>query len=99
MPVLKNKSGKLDDPDNYRPIAVSSVSSKILEMIMLSRLQDYLFTSDNQFGFKKRHSPDMAIYVLKDFIESYEKQGSHLFVSFPYALLPPIFHPKLFSRL
>ena len=46
---------------NYRPIAIVTAMSKIFELC-LSRIMDiYLFTSDNQFGFKQKHSTDLCI--------------------------------------
>ena len=41
--------------------------SKIYELC-LSRIMDaYLYTSDNQFGFKRKHSTDLCIYQLTPF--------------------------------
>ena len=53
VPIIKNKAGNVNSIDNYRPIALSSIVSKILESIILSRIECYLLTSSNQFGFKK----------------------------------------------
>ena len=81
-PILKSKMGDVSDVGNYRPIAVSSMMSKIVERIILSRIKDYLDTSDNQFGFKKGHSTDMAIFALKQVISYYSNHSSPLFVCF-----------------
>ncbi len=51
IPLVKNKSGDMCDVNNYRPIALVTVVSKILEIILLDHIQDYLLTSSNQFGF------------------------------------------------
>jgi len=53
VPVIKNKKGLITD--SYRPIAITSVNSKILELLLLDRLQFQLETSSNQFGFKSKH--------------------------------------------
>ena len=37
VPVIKDKAGKLSDKDNYRPIALASVISKVFERIMLEK--------------------------------------------------------------
>ena len=37
---------------NYRPIALASIMSKLLEKIILNRISDNLVTNPNQFGFK-----------------------------------------------
>ena len=32
----------------------------------------YIYTSDNQFGFKSGHSTEFSIYTLQEFIEFYK---------------------------
>ena len=65
VPIIKNKKGLITDKDNYRPIAITSVVSKILELLLLDRVQFQLETSSNQFGFKSKHGTDMCVYTLK----------------------------------
>ena len=54
------KSGDHSSMDNYRPIALLSTFSKILEKIVCNRLSNYLeknnLLSKFQFGFRKEHS-------------------------------------------
>ena len=52
-PVIKDKTGRIDQVDNYRPIALASVISKVVEIILLSRISGLLETCHNQFGFKQ----------------------------------------------
>ena len=59
IPLEKNKFGDLSDKNNYRPIAISSIISKVFENIILHRIEDYLWTTDNQFGLKAHHSTDL----------------------------------------
>ena len=66
VPVIKDKTGKITSKDNNRPIALASVMYKVLEMILLARLEVFLLTKDNQFGFKKKHGTDMCIFALKE---------------------------------
>ena len=55
IPILKKKNDNTSAKNNYRPIAIVTAMSKIFELC-LSRIMDaYLFTSDNQFGFKRKH--------------------------------------------
>ena len=65
IPVIKNKSGDATDKHNYRPIAISTTMSKVLELLMLRKIDSYLYTTANQFGFKQNHGTDMCIYSLK----------------------------------
>ena len=65
-PIIKNKSGGLSDNNNYRPIALATVASKLFESLILSRATPFLITRDNQFGFKKHHYIEMLIFLLKE---------------------------------
>ncbi|KAK2192979.1 hypothetical protein NP493_19g09025 [Ridgeia piscesae] len=81
VPVIKDKAGKISYKDNYRPIALASVFSKIIEVIILGRTEIYLDTNPNQFGFKKKHGTDQCIYVLKEIIDLYRTlNGVYLYV-------------------
>ena len=71
MPVIKDKVGKIFSRDNYRPIAVASVFSKRIEVIILGRIEIFLDINPNQFDFKKKHGTDQSIYVLKEIIDLY----------------------------
>ena len=65
VPVIKDKAVKVGSLDNYRPIALASILSKILEKVILERLSSYLSTTDNQFGFKAKLGTCLCIYSLK----------------------------------
>ena len=99
IPIIKDKKAKISSIDNYRPVAIASVVSKVLERIMLDRLSEYLDTMGNQFGFKPKLGTDMCIYSLKEII------GSSLSSSFPFVrgeVLPATFSPPhliVFSTL
>ena len=72
VPFVKNKCSNLADKNNYRLITLSSISSKVFEHVILFRLEDYLWTNDNQFGFKPSHSTDVCVYALTEFIEYFK---------------------------
>ena len=101
VPVLKDKAGKLNSRDNYRPIALASIISKVLERILLTRMEMYVLTTDNQFGFKRKHSTDLCIYGLKELISKYESQNSSVFLCFIdlSKAFDRINHEKLFMKL
>ena len=61
VPVIKDKCRKINDSDNYRPIALASVISKVVEKILLTRMSDLLITTCNQFGFKSKLGTDTCI--------------------------------------
>ena len=60
-----HKKGEASNVNNYRPVTVLSVISKILERLMYNRLYHYLDSSDllseSQFGFRKGKSTQHAI--------------------------------------
>ena len=82
IPLIKNKLKDASDPGNYRPIAIATIASKILEIILLSRLEPFLLTTDNQFGFKANHSTDTCIYILKELINYYISSASPVYLCF-----------------
>lgn len=67
-PIFKKGSRK--DPNNYRPISVLSVFSKVFEMLIKSRLLNHLslnnLISKNQYGFLKKRSTTGAVASLID---------------------------------
>ena len=101
VPVIKDKTGKISSKDNYRPIALASILSKVLEIILLSRLEVYLTTNDNQFGFKKEHGTDMCIFALKEVIDKYQSLNSSMMLCFLDAskAFDRINHEKLFRKM
>ena len=51
VPVIKNKSRRITYSDNYLPIALASIVSKVVEKVILNRISEFLLTTCNQFGF------------------------------------------------
>ena len=82
VPILKDKCGEVTDKDNYRPLALTCVASKILEFVILHRYKHLLHTTDNQFGFKEQSSTEMCIFTLKHVIDYYTNFNSPVYVCF-----------------
>ena len=61
VPIVKNRCGNLSDSNNYSPIAMAIITSKVLESVILIKCEDFLYTSYNQFGFKSSHSFEFCI--------------------------------------
>ena len=101
IPIIKDKKGLVTDKDNYRPVAVTSVVSKIIELILLIRLQNQLETVCNQFGFKTKHGTDMCVFSLKQIIEYYNSRSSPVYVCYLDAskAFDRINHWCLFNKL
>ena len=56
--IINKKTGDTSDKNNYRPIALVTAASNIFELCLSVFLENYLFTHDQQFGFKSKHSTD-----------------------------------------
>ena len=101
VPIVKNKKGNITDMDNYRPIAITTVFSKVIELLLLHRYSDLLCTTDNQFGFRTEHSTDMCVFALKQVIDFYISNNSPMFICYMDAskAFDRINHWSLFRRL
>lgn len=64
------KKGNVNDPSSYRPIALLSCFSKILEKVVEKQVSQFLesnkILSQTQYGFRKGHSASKAISDLVD---------------------------------
>ena len=81
------KKGEIEDPDNYRGIAIGSALGKIFSLILLDRLESVIQISHpispNQIGFKKGHRTSDHIYVSKTIVDKIVKnEKGKLFVAF-----------------
>ena len=80
VPIIKNKTGDTSDKNNYRPIALVTAAPKIFELCLSVILEDYLFTHDQQFGFKSKQSTDFCIFTVKNVSKYYTQQHSPSFM-------------------
>ena len=81
VPIYKNSD--THDLNNYRPISILPITSKIFEKLFLIRLQQFLLQfkiiSDTQHGFRKNHSTTTAAFqFLEKIYESLDKSESAL---------------------
>ena len=82
-----HKKDALDDPDNYRGIAISSCLSKLYSIILLNRRTEEVnkrqLISVNQIGFEKGKRTTDHIFVLQTLIDKIVKHEKRkLFVAF-----------------
>ena len=101
VPVIKDKAGAINSKDNYRPIALASIVSKLVEKIMLNRMETHMLIQSNQFGFKKKLGTDQCIFALKELISKYMSKGSCIYTCFLDAskAFDRVNHSKLFKKL
>ena len=79
IPIFK--SGSRNSMDNYRPISLLCVFSKILEKIMFNRLSSFLETNNiicpEQFGFRKSHSTTHPLTLFINQIAEHLNKKEH----------------------
>ena len=70
IPIFKTGDKSL--VNNYRPITITPVLSKVFEKLMFKRLIIHLNKNNilykHQFGFRKEHSTELALFELTDSI-------------------------------
>jgi len=73
------KTGSKHQMDNYRPITVLPVCSKILERCIHTQLMNHLEThkllSEHQFGFRRKRSTEIAATIFVDSIRKNIDEG------------------------
>ena len=82
VPIIKNKAGNVSSSENYRPIALASILSKLIENIILNRTEELSTSNHNQFGFKKHHGTDQCVYLLKEALNLYKSLNSCISICF-----------------
>lgn len=71
VPVVKDKARKISSLDIYRAIALASTLSQGLQKNMLDRISEFIHSTDNQIGFKAKHSTDFCINAIKEIVIKY----------------------------
>ena len=73
------KSGSVSNPENYRPISVLPILSKVLEKVVHTQLMDYLesnkLISNFQFGYRSNRSTELATTLFLDNIRREVNNG------------------------
>lgn len=100
-PLIKDKNANHSDISNYRPIALATVVSKVLEAVLLERCRDYFKTSDNQFAYKSGHGTEMPVHIFKHVVEEYNNRKTPIFACFMdmSKAFDRVSHQKLFEIL
>ena len=71
LPVIKDKNKRISDKCNYRPICLSSILSKMIENVIMNRIDLFLQTTPAQFGFKPKHGTELCVFAFKELIRYY----------------------------
>ena len=103
--IFKGGNKRKDNPDNYRAITLSSVILKLLERILLTRIE--LFDDINppihplQGGFKKQQGCLMTSYLVKEALLFAKENSSKVFACFldVKKAFDQVWHDGLFYKL
>lgn len=81
VPIVKNAKKSLNDSNNYRSVAISSIIGKFYDKIVLVKHCDVLMTMDLQFGFRPGLSTTMCSFVLEEVVDYYSQLNSPVYVT------------------
>ena len=83
IPLVKNKCGDLSDISNYYAYCNFLYCIKnLLNCYSTEGIEEYLWTTDNQFSFKAHQSTDLCVYALTKFIEHFKNRSTSEYVAF-----------------
>ena len=80
VPIVNNKCGNLWNSNNNSPIAIATITSEVLESLIFVKCEEFLYTSDNQFGFKSGHSTEFFAFTLYKNILNFTKDKIQQFL-------------------
>ena len=77
------KKGDPEMPNNYRPISIIPVLSKLFSMVLYARIQDLVEDklAEEQFGFRKGRGCADAVHVLRTVVKKSSEWGEPLFMA------------------
>ena len=77
-PILKK--GDKDNPANYRAIVLLSIPGKVLNKILLKKIQEHteIFSSERQFGFRPNRGTVDAIFIIRQLMQKSKERGMQL---------------------
>jgi len=81
-PILKKRGASGTISCNYRPIAIATTFSKVLELLILKECGLNLRTCDNQFGYKRGVGTELAVYSVKQIAHHYVRSNSPAYICY-----------------
>ena len=97
IPLLKKPSLDPSDPYNYRPITVSSMHSKLIELSIIP-VQEI---SDTQFGYRPGRGANFAVTLVHDISQIFVQNGSPVYIATLDAekCFDSVWHKGIFYKL
>jgi hypothetical protein len=79
IPIIKPGKENSDEESKYRPISLLNVAGKVLEKVMINRINHHVhnngYTNNNQFGFTPQASTTDTAMAVKEFVEEGFRSG------------------------
>ena len=79
IPIPKNKRKSMNDSNNYRGIALSSILGKLFDWVLYLSNSVIFESSNYQYGFKPGHSTVQCSFVVNETIQYYINNGSNVY--------------------
>ena len=65
VPLIKDRHGDVCNSENYRAITISSFISKVFEICLYDKMEQFLHTDELQYGFKPGYGCNTAVFTLQ----------------------------------
>jgi hypothetical protein len=82
VPLIKTGKEETNDAQKYRPISLLNTGGKVLDKLLIYRINHYLFsnnlTNNNQFGFRPQRSTIDAALAVEEFALHHIKQREYV---------------------
>ena len=80
IPIIKDKLGSINSSRNYRSIAISSLTLKIFDWLLLDLFGASLGLDELQFAYQSGCSTVMCTWSVLETISYFARNGSDVFV-------------------
>lgn len=79
-PIVKNPRKSINSSSNYRGITLSSILGKILDRIIMQKYKGFLYSSDQQYGFKKAHSTVQCTLIIDEVSKHFVSNHGEMYI-------------------
>ena len=80
--IIKDKRKSRSVSSNYRGISLSTIITKLLELIILSKIKSYIIPNDFQFEFRECLSTTLCASTIQQVVKYYLNDGSSVYTIF-----------------
>ena len=101
IPIIKDKSGNPSSIDNYRPITLSAVISKVFEHCLINLFAGFISSDNLQFGFKSGIGCSHSVFTIRTICDYFNQRGSNVYIASLDAskAFDKVNHERLFTLL